>query len=60
MARYKSTHTGQQIDDAIDLALDTIPTAGDYVASSTNKLTPVSQVNDIVEEEIIAAMRAAY
>lgn len=60
MVKYKSTHTGQQIDDAIDLALDTIPTTGDYVASSTNKLTPVSQVNDIVEEEIIAAMRAAY
>lgn len=60
MVKYKSTHTGQQIDDAIDLALDTIPTTGDYIASSTNKLTPVSQVNDIVEEEIIAAMRAAY
>lgn len=60
MAQYKSTHTGQQIDDAIDLVLDTIPTTGDYVASSTNKLTPVSQVNDIIEEEIIAAMRAAY
>lgn len=60
MVKYKSTHTGQQIDDAIDLALDTIPTTGGYAASPTNKLTPVSQVNDIVEEEIIAAMRAAY
>ena len=60
MVKYKSTHTGQQIDDAIDLALDTIPTTGDYAASSANKLTPVSQVNDIVEEEIIAAISAAY
>lgn len=60
MPKYKSTHTGQQIDDAIDTVEDTIPLSGDYIASSSNKLTPVSQVNAIVAEEIDNAIAAAY
>ena len=60
MATYKSTHTGQQIDDAVNVALETIPDSGDYIATSSNKLTPVNQVNAIITTEIDNAIAASY
>lgn len=60
MAQYKSTHTGEQIDDAIDTVQETIPVTGTYAASSSNKLTPVSQVNALITTAIDDAIAAAY
>lgn len=52
MAKFNSTHTGLQIDTAINTVVDTVPLSGSYIASSSNKLTPVNQVIDMIANAI--------
>ena len=48
MAQYKSTHTGVQMDDAISLVLNSTDTSGSNVPSSSNKITTVAKVTEMI------------
>ena len=59
---YYSIHTGEQIDASISNVQSylQVETTGDYVPSSSNKLTTVNKVNDLIDAKIEAAIAESY
>lgn len=52
MPEYVSSHEGDALNDAVGVVLDTIPTSGTYIATSSNKITPVNQVNEYIDDKV--------
>lgn len=52
MPEYVSSHEGDALNDAVGVVLDTIPTSGTYIATSSNKITPVNQAEYIIDDKV--------